>query len=243
MYFFFGYLIREERQILILENLYYSINGFELVADFEVPRGSKVAVIGPSGAGKSTLLSLIAGFVSPNRGKIIIDNQDVSKQKPNKRSVTSIFQDGNLFPHLTVEQNIGLGIRPDLKLNDSQLEILNKAIIRVGLSGFAKRSPGTLSGGQQSRVSLARSLVRDQPILLLDEPFSALGPSLKYDMLNLVNEIADEKKLTLLFVSHEPQDVKKICDLSIVVGDGCVFSPVETGKLFENPPNVLKDYL
>jgi len=111
------------------------------------------------------------------------------------------------------------------------------------LSSFAKRSPGTLSGGQQSRVSLARSLVRDQPILLLDEPFSALGPSLKYDMLNLVNEIADEKKLTLLFVSHEPQDVKKICDLSIVVGDGCVFSPVETEKLFENPPNVLKDYL
>ena len=236
-------MIREERQILILENLYYSINGFELVADFEVPRGSKVAVIGPSGAGKSTLLSLIAGFVSPNRGKIIIDNQDVSKQKPNKRSVTSIFQDGNLFPHLTVEQNIGLGIRPDLKLNDSQLEILNKAIIRVGLSSFAKINPGTLSGGQQSRVSLARSLVRDQPILLLDEPFSALGPSLKYDMLNLVNEIADEKKLTLLFVSHEPQDVKKICDLSIVVGDGCVFSPVETGKLFENTPNVLKDYL
>ena len=83
MYFFFGYLIREERQILILENLYYSINGCELVADFEVPRGSKVAVIGPSGAGKSTLQSLIAGFVSPNRGKIIIDNQDVSKQKPN----------------------------------------------------------------------------------------------------------------------------------------------------------------
>lgn len=233
----------EEKQILTLENLYYSINGFELAADFQVPRGSKVAVIGPSGSGKSTLLSLIAGFVSPNKGKVIIDNHDVSEQKPNERYVTSIFQDGNLFPHLTVEQNIGLGISPSLKLNDSQMEILNKAIVRVGLSGFAKRSPGTLSGGQQSRVSLARSLVRDHPILLLDEPFSALGPSLKSDMLNLVNEIADEKKLTFLFVSHEPQDVRKICNLSIVVGDGCAFPPIETRELFKNPPKILKDYL
>jgi len=239
----FGYLIEEEKQIIILETVDYSINGFELSVDLKIEKYAKVAIIGPSGAGKSTLLSLISGFIIPKKGKIIIDDEDVTKKKANERNVTSIFQDGNLFPHLSVEQNIGLGIKPNLRLNDEQLERLRRSIDRVGLSGLARRSPGSLSGGQQSRVSLARALVRNHPILLLDEPFSALGPSLKSDMLNLVNEISNEKGITYLFVSHDPQDIKKVCDLSIVVGEGRAFSPVDTEELFKNPPNILRDYL
>ena len=243
MFCLFGYLIEEEKQIIILETVDYSINGFELSVDLKIEKYAKVAIIGPSGAGKSTLLSLISGFIIPKKGKIIIDDEDVTKKKANERNVTSIFQDGNLFPHLSVEQNIGLGIKPNLRLNDEQLERLRRSIDRVGLSGLARRSPGSLSGGQQSRVSLARALVRNHPILLLDEPFSALGPSLKSDMLNLVNEISNEKGITYLFVSHDPQDIKKVCDLSIVVGEGRAFSPVDTEELFKNPPNILRDYL
>lgn len=236
-------MIEGEEQIIILEKVEYSINGFELSVDLKIEKYAKVAIIGPSGAGKSTLLSLMSGFIVPKKGKIMIDGEDVTKKKANERKVTSIFQDGNLFPHLTVEQNIGLGIKPNLKLNDEQLECLSRSIERVGLSGLARRSPGSLSGGQQSRVSLARALVRNHPVLLLDEPFSALGPSLKSDMLNLVNEISNEKGITFLFVSHDPQDIKKVCDLSIVVGEGQAFSPVDTKELFKNPPNILRDYL
>ena len=243
MYCFFGYLIEGEEQIIILETVEYSINGFELSVDLRIEKYAKVAIVGPSGAGKSTLLSLISGFIVPKKGKIMIGGEDVTNKKANERKVTSIFQDGNLFPHLTVEQNIGLGIKPNLKLNDEQRERLSRSIDRVGLSGLARRSPGSLSGGQQSRVSLARALVRNHPVLLLDEPFSALGPSLKSDMLKLVNEISKEKSITFLFVSHDPQDIKKVCDLSIVVGEGQAFSPVDTNELFKNPPNILRDYL
>jgi len=229
--------------MLSLKSVEYSVGEFKLKADFKIPRLSKVALIGPSGAGKSTLLSLISGFLKPNSGSIIIDNEDVTTKLSNQRRVTTIFQDGNLFPHLTVIKNISLGLRPDLRLNSAQQSVLDYAIDRVGLTDLVDRKPGSLSGGQQSRVSLARALVRDCPLLLLDEPFSALGPSLKSDMIELVDQISNEKKLTVLFVTHDPEDAKKICDLSVVVGNGCVSSPRLTTKLFENPPKILRDYL
>ena len=229
--------------MLSLKSVEYSVGEFKLKADFKIPRLSKVALIGPSGAGKSTLLSLISGFLKPNSGSIIIDNEDVTTKLSNQRRVTTIFQDGNLFPHLTVKKNISLGLRPDLRLNSAQQSVLDYAIDRVGLTDLVDRKPGSLSGGQQSRVSLARALVRDCPLLLLDEPFSALGPSLKSDMIELVDQISNEKKLTVLFVTHDPEDAKKICDLSVVVGNGCVSPPILTTKLFENPPKILRDYL
>jgi thiamine transport system ATP-binding protein len=218
--------------MLSLKSVEYSVGEFKLKADFEIPRLAKVALIGPSGAGKSTLFSLISGFLKPESGSIFIDNEDVT-----------IFQDGNLFPHLTVKRNISLGLRPDLRLNSEQQGVLDYAIDRVGLTDLVDRKPGSLSGGQQSRVSLARALVRDCPLLLLDEPFSALGPSLKSDMIELVDQISNEKKLTVLFVTHDPEDAKKICDLSIIVSSGCVSSPTATKELFENPPEILRDYL
>ena len=115
-------------------------------------------------------------------------------------------------------------------MNSAQQSVLDYAIDRVGLTDLVDRKPGSLSGGQQSRVSLARALVRDCPLLLLDEPFSALGPSLKSDMIELVDQISNEKKLTVLFVTHDPEDAKKICDLSVVVGNGCVSSPIINNK-------------
>jgi thiamine transport system ATP-binding protein len=229
--------------MLSLKSVEYSVGEFKLKADFEIPRLAKVALIGPSGAGKSTLFSLISGFLKPKSGSIFIDNEDVTTKLSNQRRVTTIFQDGNLFPHLTVKRNISLGLRPDLRLNSEQRGLLDYAIDRVGLTDLVDRKPGSLSGGQQSRVSLARALGRDCPLLLLDEPFSALGPSLKSDMIELVDQISNEKKLTVLFVTHDPEDAKKICDLSIIVSSGCVSSPMATKELFENPPEILRDYL
>ncbi|MFQ3355262.1 MAG: thiamine transport system ATP-binding protein [Paracoccaceae bacterium] len=229
--------------MLTLSSIVYDVNKFTLSANFHLPKRSRVAIIGPSGAGKSTLLSIISGFTKPCSGRVMLDNEDITRVSPGQRKVTSLFQDGNLFPHLTVEQNIALGIRPDLKLNTSQTLLLEAAIKRVGLSDVSKRKPNTLSGGQQSRISLARALVRDCVLLLLDEPFSALGPALKSEMLELVKEISIEKDLVLMFVTHDPEDAKQICDLSIVVAEGNVYPPNSTTQLFLNPPEVLKNYL
>ncbi|MEM1352959.1 MAG: ATP-binding cassette domain-containing protein, partial [Pseudomonadota bacterium] len=146
---------------------------FTLLADFTVPAGRKVAVIGPSGAGKSTLLAALGGFVPLARGRILCGGEDISETPPGARPLSMLFQDSNLFPHLTVRQNVGLGVNARLRLSADEMSQVDEALARVGLAGFEARRPGALSGGQQSRVALARVLVQRNPVLLLDEPFSA----------------------------------------------------------------------
>jgi thiamine transport system ATP-binding protein len=154
-----------------------------------------------------------------------------------------LFQDNNLFPHLTVAQNVGLGVRSDLKLDGPQRQHVTDALVRVGLEGFEARKPGALSGGQQSRAALARILVQNKPLILLDEPFAALGPALRVEMLKLVADLAKESRATVLMVSHAPADARQIADQVILVADGVAHAPVATAELFDNPPAALQEYL
>lgn len=216
---------------------------FRVTADWDVAQGQKVAVIGPSGAGKSTLIGAIAGFQTLERGKIVWESTDISSLLPGKRPVAMLFQDGNLFPHLSVAQNVGLGVRPDLRLDRAQKDHVTAAVQRVGLEGLESRKPGALSGGQQSRAALARVLVQDRPIILLDEPFAALGPALKAEMLDLVAALVQETGATLLMVSHDPSDARRIADQVILVESGRAHAPVDTATLLDNPPPALKAYL
>lgn len=216
---------------------------FRLEADFTVPAGARVAVIGPSGAGKSTLLSVIAGFFPPTRGRVLWQDRDLAALPPGERPLSILFQDQNLFPHLTVGQNVGLGLRPDLRLSADDRDRVAGALVRVGLEGLADRRPGTLSGGQQSRVALARTLLRARPLLLLDEPFSALGPALKSEMLDLVAEIAEATRATLLMVSHDPDDALRIAEQIVVVADAVARAPQPTRALLADPPPALAAYL
>ena len=220
-----------------------TLGAFTLAADLAVPAGARVAVIGPSGSGKSTLLSLVSGFLRPDRGQVLWAGADLAPLPPGKRPVSVLFQDQNLFPHLTVAQNVGLGLRPDLRLDSGQQAAVAQALDRVGLAGMGPRRPAQLSGGQQSRVALARVLLRARPILLLDEPFGALGPALKDEMLDLLAEIAGEAGATLLMVTHDPEDARRIAPLTIVVDQGRAAAPVPTGPLLDNPPAALKAYL
>ena len=217
--------------------------GFFLDADLTVETGAKIAVIGPSGAGKSTLLGAIAGFHPVIQGRITWDGQDITHAPPGQRPVAMLFQDGNLFPHLSVAQNVGLGIRPDLRLTEAQQAQVREALSRVGLRTMGDRKPAALSGGQQSRAALARVLVQNRPLLLLDEPFAALGPALKSEMLDLVATLATETKATLLMVSHDPADARRIAGQVILVAEGRAEPPAATGELLDNPPAVLRDYL
>jgi len=217
--------------------------GFFLNADLQVEAGQKVAVIGPSGAGKTTLIEAIAGFLPVRRGRVLWQGQDMTDTAPGKRPVAMLFQDGNLFPHLSVAQNVGLGLRPDLRLDTAQQGDVARALARVGLSGMEARKPAALSGGQQSRAALARVLAQARPLLLLDEPFAALGPALKGEMLDLVAGLVDEVGATLLMVSHDPNDARRIAGQVVLVAEGQAYAPQATGELLDNPPPALRDYL
>ncbi|WP_419903049.1 thiamine ABC transporter ATP-binding protein [Kiloniella sp.] len=180
--------------------------------DLKINPGELVALLGPSGVGKSTLLSLIAGFETPLSGKITYSGQDLLPFPPAERPITSLFQEHNLFAHLTAAENIGLGINPGLRLSQADKEAVNQALIDVDLSGLSKRLPSELSGGQRQRVALARCLVRRRPILLLDEPFSALDQSLRKEMLKLVKRLHLEHNLLTLMVTHLSEDADEIAD-------------------------------
>ncbi|AVY96342.1 thiamine ABC transporter ATP-binding protein [Lelliottia sp. WB101] len=196
-----------------------------------VERGEMIAILGPSGAGKSTLLNLIAGFLPPARGEMLIDGQTHTHTPPSRRPVSMLFQENNLFTHLTVRQNIGLGMDPGLKLTALQREKLEAIAQQMGLNEFLERLPGELSGGQRQRVALARCLVREQPILLLDEPFSALDPALRQEILLLVKEVCQQKNLTMLMVSHSVEDAARIAARSVVIADGRIAWDGETQEL------------
>lgn len=215
---------------------------FSLNADLSIGTGS-TAIIGPSGGGKSTLLLAIAGFVEPTAGAILFDAQDLTKAPPAQRPVTLLFQENNLFPHLRVFQNVALGVRPDLKLTNDDKDRVEAALVRVGLSDMGARYPSELSGGQRQRVALARALLRDKPVLLLDEPFAALGPALRHEMLDLVAEIRAQQDATLLLVTHSPDDARRIADQTILVADGRAMPPAPTVELLDNPPAALAEYL
>ena len=200
-----------------------------------VAHGDQIAILGPSGAGKSTLLNLIAGFLTPASGNMVIDGEDHTTTPPSRRPVSMLFQENNLFSHLSVQQNIGLGLNPGLKLNASQREKILHIAQQMGIDSLLERLPGELSGGQRQRVALARCLVREQPILLLDEPFSALDPALRQEMLTLVAEVCREKQLTLLMVSHSVEDAARIAPRSIVVADGRIAWQGDTDDLLSGP--------
>jgi thiamine transport system ATP-binding protein len=196
-----------------------------------VRQRESIAVLGPSGAGKSTLLNLVAGFLQPANGRITIAGQDHNHTPPSQRPVSMLFQENNLFTHLTVRQNIGLGMHPGLRLNAGQQQKLSDIATQMGIGELLERLPGELSGGQRQRVALARCLVREQPILLLDEPFSALDPALRQEMLLLVKEVCERQNLTMLMVSHSVEDAVKIARRSVVIADGRIAWDGDTEQL------------
>jgi len=201
------------------------------------------AVVGPSGAGKSTFLNLISGFASISSGSIVWNGKEISNLPPAKRNVSILFQDNNLFPHLSVWRNLALAVTHWPKISRNNEEKLKAVMSEVGILGLENRKPSQLSGGQQSRVALARVLLQKNKILLLDEPFSALGPSLKDQMLELIKKISKNKKLLVLMVTHDPADAKKVASQTLIIKDKKVHPPLSTEKALDPLNGPLADYL
>ena len=213
-----------------------------LAFDCAVPAGAAVAVAGPSGAGKSTLFNVIAGFETPRTGRVELLGKDMAGREPAERPVSVVFQDNNLFAHLSIVDNVGLGIDPGLKLDPAARQGVFSALSRVGLGGYERRLPGSLSGGERQRVALARALVRRRPILLLDEPFAALDPAMRGEMADLLAELRAETKSTMLFITHQPDDIRRLADRVMFIEEGAIVldEPMRDFLSRREPPGVAK---
>lgn len=209
------------------------LTAFDVDFTFSRTAGSVTAVMGPSGSGKSTLLNLAAGFLFPETGEVLIEGRDVSRLPPAERGISMVFQDNNLFAHLDVRTNVGLGLDPAMRLDAAQERTVAAALERVGLKGYGARMPGTLSGGERQRVALARAFARRKPILLLDEPFDGLGPGLAADMLSLMLEIRAEVEATVMMVTHDPDDAVAAADSVVFVDRGRIVADAPASGFFE----------
>ena len=223
------------------EDVIIKIVDFQLAVNMTLPKGF-ISVIGQSGAGKSTLLSSLSGHRALTFGKIFVDETRIDLLPSNKRPCSIIFQEFNLFPHLSIVQNLNLVCGNKFFVSESSREKIKKVLEKVGIVELIDRLPSEMSGGQQSRAALARVLLQRNPILLLDEPFSALGPNQKSELIDLVDSLSKEQDISVLLITHDPKDVRQIAGHCIVVKDQTVLGPFETSEaLDENGP--LKGYL
>lgn len=203
-----------------LEDVRLTLGSHAFAFDCSRPAGAVTAVTGPSGAGKSTFLNLVAGFEQAESGRVIILGRDVTKNHPSERPISLVFQDNNLFAHLDLVTNIGLGIVPSMRLTKEDRSRISAALERVGLAGFERRKPGTLSGGERQRAAFARALVRNRPVLLMDEPFAALDRDLRRSMAALLLELHRESGNTVLLVTHDAEEVERLADTIIAIDHG-----------------------
>jgi len=218
--------------VITLEHIRFRYEDMEMAFDAVFPKGSLTAIIGPSGGGKSTLLNLIAGFERPLSGRVMIGAEDVTALRPDQRPVSMIFQDNNVFAHLDLRANVALGLSPSLRLDMAQEALVDDALAEVGLLPLARRKPGEVSGGERQRVAVARALVRDRPVLLLDEPFAALGPAQRRAMLDLVMALQKRKGLTILMVTHQPEDADYAASHTAYLENGKIAALRPTPELF-----------
>lgn len=204
---------------------------------FSIRANEFFTMLGPSGCGKTTLLRMMAGFETPNRGRILLNNRDIVDVPPHKRRVNTVFQSYALFPHMTLEQNVAFGLEnlgwDKAKVRSSVGEMLE----RVHMSAFAKRKPAQLSGGQRQRVALARALAPEPEVLLLDEPLSALDLKLRQAMRNELRTLQRDTGITFVFVTHDQEEALDMSDRIAVLGSGEVQQIGSPSEIYEEPIN------
>lgn len=210
-----------------LDEVRFGLGKARFSFDCAFAQGRITAITGASGSGKSTLLNLVAGFERPDHGRILIAGKDVTDLHPGARPLSLVFQDNNLFGHLDLFTNVGLGIHPGLRLSMEERQAVSVALTRVGLQGFEKRMPGTLSGGERQRAAFARALVRKRPLLLLDEPFAALDAGLRQAMADLLLDLHRESSNTILLVTHDHAEVDRLADDVVSIDQGRVVGVAE----------------
>lgn len=203
--------------------------------DLTVPAGTMFGLLGPSGCGKTTILRMIAGLLEPDAGDIAFDGVSMLAVPPERRRIGMVFQQHVLFPHMTVEENVGFGLRMQgLKLRRARPHI-DEVLELVQLGGYNRRFPGQLSGGQQQRVALARAVVTDPVVLLLDEPLSNLDARLRDDMRVLIRDVQHRLGITTIFVTHDQSEAIELSDRMAVLFEGRRAQEGTPEEVFERP--------
>jgi putative spermidine/putrescine transport system ATP-binding protein len=204
-------------------------------ATFDVTRGELICLLGPSGCGKSTLLRMIAGLALSDGGRIEIDGKDVTEAQANRRPTAMVFQSHALWNHMSVAQNVSFGLRVQGLPKPKIAEKVAAALTLVGLDGFAKRRPTELSGGQAQRVALARCLVVEPKVLLMDEPFSALDAHLRANLREELKALQRRLQLTTIFVTHDQEEAMELADRIVVMHAGKIEQIGRPGDLYLEP--------
>ena len=228
---------KDDPTILEIKNVSKRFENLIAVNDVSISleRGKLITFLGPSGCGKTTLLRTISGFTEPDAGEIILDGMEITALPPNQRDTAMVFQNYALFPHMTVAQNIGFGLRIRKRKRQQIDAEVERLLDLVQMEGLGDRKPHELSGGQQQRVALARALSLHPKILLLDEPLSNLDANLRISMREEVRKLQRRLDLTIIFVTHDQEEAMSISDLLVVMDHGIVKQIGPPTEVYENP--------
>ena len=205
--------------------------------NLDISEGEFITMLGPSGSGKTTCLMMLAGFETPTNGEIYLDNNPISNIPPHKRGIGMVFQNYALFPHMTVYENLAFPLRVRKVSKDDIDKKVDKALSMVSLTGFENRMPGQLSGGQQQRVAVARALVFDPAVVLMDEPLGALDKNLRESMQYEIKHIHESIGVTVVYVTHDQGEALTMSNRIAVFNDGKVQQLSSPDKLYEEPVN------
>ncbi|SEN84358.1 putative spermidine/putrescine transport system ATP-binding protein [Amphibacillus marinus] len=220
-----------------LSKIYQTGEGVRDIS-IEVAKGELVTLLGPSGCGKTTVLRSVGGFVDPSEGIIRIGDRDVTNVVPEKRPSAMVFQSYNLWPHMTVYDNLAFSLKLKKKKKSFITERVDWALNLVHLTGSEKKYPSELSGGQQQRIALARALLLEPEVLLLDEPFSALDAKLRHELREELREIQAEQNLTMLFVTHDQEEALSISDRIVVMNRGKIEQVAQPYEIYHKPASL-----
>ena len=225
--------------LIDLQNISKSFDG-ELVLDdlnLSIKENSFVTLLGPSGCGKTTTLRILGGFVTPDNGRVIFDGQDITKLPPHKRQLNTVFQKYALFPHMNIAENIAFGLKIKNKPKSYIDDKIKYALKLVNLPGYEKRDVTSLSGGQQQRIAIARAIVNEPRVLLLDEPLGALDLKLRQDMQYELIRLKNELGITFIYVTHDQEEALTMSDTIVVMNQGYIQQMGSPEQIYNEPEN------
>ena len=228
-----------EKELITLSHITKSFDGMVILDDLDltIHENEFVTLLGPSGCGKTTTLRLIGGFETPDKGRIIFDGEDITFLPPNERKLNTVFQKYALFSHMSIAENIAFGLKISKKSKSYIQDKIKYALRLVNLDGYEKRSVDSLSGGQQQRIAIARAIVNEPKVLLLDEPLGALDLKMRQDMQYELIRLKNELGITFIYVTHDQEEALTMSDTIVVMNQGYIQQIGSPEDIYNEPTN------